>query len=254
LYSTCMRDCYDTCFIESEVKDGRLVVKGSSLNPITSGFLCPKGQMFSKWVHSTERLEKPMIRMNGKLVETDLERAIEIVAEKIKEFIRKGDEEKILVYQYAGDRGVVNYHFPMRLFHKIGVSFLDHGICDRAGQEALKAIYKTAIGLDPEELSGKNLIVYWGMNPFWTNLHGFMLAKRFGLEIWTVDVYKTQTVKRSDRYFLIKPGSDVEFAAAILKVMLENGWYDKRVESLKGFTGLKEMLHGLDMKLSLIHI
>ena len=243
-----MRDCYDTCLIESEVVNGKIKVKGSKLNPITNGFLCPKGQMFPKWVHSKDRLRKPLVRKNGKLVEVSWEEAVNVVAEKIREFVESGKAHKILVYQYAGDRGVVNYYFPMRLFHFIGASFLDRAICDRAGQEALKSVYGTAIGMDPEDLRGRNLIVYWGMNPFWTNLHGFQLAKRLGLEIWSVDVYRTQTVKRSDRSFILKPGSDPEFALAVLKVMLENGWYDERAESLEGFEKLRNSLKDLDLE------
>ena len=243
-----MRDCYDTCLIESEVIDGKMRVKGSFKNPITNGFLCPKGQMFPKWVHSKDRLKNPLVKRDEKFVEVSWKEAIDIVAEVIENLIKSGEEKKILLYQYAGDRGVVNYHFPMRLFHKIGASFLDHGICDRAGQEALKEIYKTAVGMDPEDLKREKLIVYWGMNPFWTNLHGFQMVKDLGLEVWSVDLYKTQTVKRSDRSFLIKPGSDPEFAAAILKVMLENDLYEKSAEKLEGFKELSENLYRIDIK------
>ncbi len=248
MYNTCMRDCYDTCFIETELVDGKIQVKGSYDNPVTNGFLCPKGQMFPKWVHSQNRLENPLLRKDGKLVEVSWKDAIGSVAKVIKDLIKKKEEKRILLYQYAGDRGVVNYHFPMRLFHKIGASFLDHAICDRAGQEALNEIYRTPVGMDPENLKDEKLIVYWGMNPFWTNLHGFQMVEDLGLEIWSVDVYKTQTVKRSDRSFLIRPGSDPEFAAAVLKIMLENGWYEKSVEHLTGFNELSEKLRKVDIK------
>ena len=243
-----MRDCYDTCLIETNVIDGKIRIRGSFKNPLTNGFLCPKGQMFPKWVHSQERLEKPLVKRNGKFIEASWKEAIEIIAEAIKNLIKTGEEKKILLYQYAGDRGVVNYHFPMRLFHKIGASFLDHGICDRAGQEALKEIYGTSIGMDPEDLREEKLIIYWGMNPFWTNLHGFQMAKKYGLEIWSVDVYKTETVKRSDKSFLIKPGSDPEFAIMVLKTMIENGWYEKSVEKLKGFKELSKALSKIDVE------
>ncbi len=243
-----MRDCYDTCLIKTNVIDGKIRIRGSFKNPLTNGFLCPKGQMFPKWVHSKDRLKNPLVKRNGKFIEASWKEAIEIIAEAIKNLIKTGEEKKILLYQYAGDRGVVNYHFPMRLFHKIGASFLDHGICDRAGQEALKEIYGTAIGMDPEDLKEEKLIVYWGMNPFWTNLHGFQMAKKYGLEIWNVDVYRTETVKRSDKSFLIKPGSDPEFAIMVLKTMLENGWYEKGVEKLKGFKELSKALFKIDVE------
>ncbi len=231
MFSACMRDCYDTCSMVSELKNGRLRVRGNPEHPITAGFLCPKGALLPKWFHSEERLRKPLIRTgergSGKFREASWEEAIDLVAGKLREIIARHGSESVLVYQYAGDRGVVNYAFPLRLFHYLNASTLDYGICDRAGQEALKDVYGTAVGLDPEELKNQRLIIYWGINAFWTNLHGFTFAKKHGLEIWTVDVVRTETAKRSHRFFQIKPDTDVLFALGIAKVIIKEGLYDK---------------------------
>ncbi|NJE47943.1 hypothetical protein E3E35_11180, partial [Thermococcus sp. GR7] len=47
-FSVCMRDCYDTCSMISELKDGKLVTRGNPEHPITAGFLCPKGALLPK--------------------------------------------------------------------------------------------------------------------------------------------------------------------------------------------------------------
>ena len=230
-FSVCMRDCYDTCSMISEFKDGKLTVRGSPRHPITAGFLCPKGALLPRWFHAKDRLRNPLIRTgergSGEFRETDWEEAIKLVADKLRETIEEYGSESVLVYQYAGDRGVVNYAFPLRLFHYLNAAMLDYGICDRAGQEALKDVYGTAVGMDPEELKNQKLIVYWGINAFWTNLHGFMLAKKNNLEIWTVDVVRTETAKRSDRFFQIRPDTDVLFALGVAKVLIEENLYDK---------------------------
>ena len=235
-----MRDCYDTCLLETEVVDGKIKVRGSESFPITNGFLCYKGYLLPKWLYSEDRLKSAYIKKSGRLLKAPVDEAVNMVSSKIKELIDQGKSYKILLYQFAGDRGVVNYHFPMRLFHKIGATFLDYGICDRAGQEALKKIYGTAVGMVPKELKKEKLIVYWGMNPAWTNLHGFSLVKKYGLEIWTVDVRVTQTMKASSKGFIVKPGMDAEFALYIAKAMVENGWYDEDfvknyIENFKDF-------------------
>ncbi|AHL22226.1 molybdopterin-dependent oxidoreductase [Thermococcus nautili] len=230
-FSVCMRDCYDTCSMVSELRDGRLRVRGNPEHPITAGFLCPKGALLPKWFHSEDRLKNPLIRTSGRgsgsFREASWEEAIGLVAKKLKETIEKHGSESVLVYQYAGDRGVVNYAFPLRLFHYLNTAVLDYGICDRAGQEALKDVYGTAVGLDPEELKDQRLVVYWGINAFWTNLHGFALAKRHGLEIWTVDVVRTETARRSDRFFQVRPDTDVLLALGVAKVIIEEGLYDR---------------------------
>jgi len=47
-----------------------------------------------------------------------------------------------------------------------------------------------------------------------------MLAKRYNLEIWTVDVVRTETAKRSDRFFHIRPDTDVLLALGVAKVLI----------------------------------
>ncbi|WP_297501691.1 molybdopterin-dependent oxidoreductase [Thermococcus sp.] len=252
-FSVCMRDCYDTCSMISEFKDGRLRVRGNPEHPVTAGFLCPKGALLPKWFHSRDRLRTPLIRRGergrGAFREASWEEAIKLVADKLRETIERYGSESVLVYQYAGDRGAVNYAFPLRLFHYLNTAMLDHGICDRAGQEALKDVYGTAVGLDPEELRNQRLLVYWGINAFWTNFHGFMLARRNDLEIWTVDVVRTETAKKSDKFFQIRPDTDVLFALGVAKVLIEEDLYDKTFvrESVCGFKEFKNYVKTLSL-------
>ncbi|CAB49701.1 molybdopterin-dependent oxidoreductase [Pyrococcus abyssi] len=252
MFSACMRDCYDTCSIISEFRNGKLIVKGNPEHPITRGFLCPKGALLPRWFHSKDRLKLPLIKEGDEFNETSWDKAISLVAEKLKEMIKEYGSESVLVYKYAGDRGVVNYYFPMRLFHYLNASTIDGGICDRAGQEALKDIYGTAVGVDPEKLKEHKLIVYWGINAFWTNLHGFMFAKRNNLEIWTVDVVRTETAKRSDKFFQVRPDTDVLFALGVAKVMIEENLYDEDFvrENVYGFEEFKNYV----IKLSLNYV
>ncbi|HHI00792.1 MAG TPA: dehydrogenase, partial [Thermococcus litoralis] len=247
-----MRDCYDTCAIISEFKNGRLVVRGNPHHPVTGGFLCPKGALLPKWFHSKERLKSPLIRetLEDEFKEVGWEEAIKVVADRLKETIKNHGSESVLVYNYAGDRGVVNYAFPLRLFHYLNTAMLDYGICDRAGQEALKDVYGSAVGMDPEELKDQKLIVYWGVNPLWTNLHGFMLAKKYKLEKWVVDVVRTETAKRSEKFFQIRPNTDVLFALGIAKVIVENKLYDGEFirENVYGFEEFAEYLKRVDLE------
>jgi len=251
MFNVCMRDCYDTCSIISELKEGVLRVKGNPSHPITRGFLCPKGALLSKWFHNEERLKTPLIRedLREDFKETGWEEAINFVAARLSETIQKYGSESVLVYNYAGDRGVVNYGFPLRLFHYLNASMLDYGICDRAGQEALRDIYGTAVGMDPEDLKNQKLIVYWGVNPFWTNLHGFMLARRYGLEKWVVDVVKTETAKKSEKFFQIRPNTDVLFALGVAKVIVESNIYDREFveKNVYGFEKFVEYLSTIDL-------
>jgi anaerobic selenocysteine-containing dehydrogenase len=233
------------------MKDERLVVRGNPDHPITRGFLCPKGNLLPSWFHSTKRLKKPLLRdsLEDKFRSVGWDEAISKIAEKMKEVIEEYGSESILVYNYAGDRGIVNYAYPLRLFHYLNASVIEDGICSRAGKEALKDVYGTFIGLDPEELRNQKLIVYWGVNPFWTNLHGFRLAEKFGIERWVVDVLRTETAKRCERFIQIKPESDIFLALGIAKIIVENELYDADFieKNVYGFEEFKKYVSNLDL-------
>ena len=229
------------------------MVRPNPENGVTSNFLCPKGYHLSEWFHSGERLKDPLVRRGEKpssefsAVGWDV--AMRKIAGKMREVIREHGPRAILLHYYYGDRGLLNANFPHRLFNYLNASIVEDVICDRSGEEALKEIYGDAQGMDPEMLSGEKLIVYWGINAAWTNMHGFALAKRLGLETWAVDVLRSETVKRADRGIVIRPESDVLFALGIAKVMVEEGMYDAEFveKHVAGFESLRDYLRGLSM-------
>jgi len=252
-FNTCMRDCYDTCSLISEIKNGKIRVRANPENKITSNFLCPKGALLPKWLYSEERMKNPLIRSGKKpsmeFKATSWENAMQVIAKEMKSTIENYGANSVLLYYYYGDRGFVNANFPHRLFNYLNASIIEDTICDRSGEEALKDVYGTAQGLDPDELENEKLIVYWGINAAWTNMHGFYLAKREGLDIWSVDVIKTKTAKMSDEFFMLKPETDVLFALGIAKIIVERKLYDERFlrENTKGFEEFKEYLESIDL-------
>ncbi len=252
-FNTCMRDCYDTCSLISEMKDGKIRVRANPKNKVTSNFLCPKGALLPKWLYSEDRVKTPLIRTGKKpslaFKSTSWQDAIQIISKKMKDVIAKYGAKSILLYYYYGDRGFVNANFPHRLFNYLNASIIEDTICDRSGEEALKDVYGTAQGIDPEDLENENLIVYWGINAAWTNMHGFYLAKKFGLDIWSVDVIRTKTAKMSDKFFMIKPERDALFALGIAKIIVEKKLYDEKFvkENTKGFEEFKDYLRSIEL-------
>jgi len=207
-----------------------------------------------KWVSSRDRLRTPLIRVGDRdepnFKEISWDEALGITVSKIRETIKKSGSDKILVYEFSGDRGIINHYFPLRFFNYINASLLDHAICDRAGHEALVDIYGTSVGIDPEDLKKYKLIVYWGINPAWTNLHGFNLARKYGLEIWVVDPVKTTTAKRAHKYFRVNPGTDTLFALAVARVMVEEELYDEEFVSrnVLGFQDFKDYVLTINLE------
>ena len=253
-FNVCMRDCYDTCSLITDIKNGKMLVRANPENKVTYNFLCPKGALLPKWFFSEDRVREPLARKSKKpslnFRKVSWDEAISITANKIKETLKNYDPKSILLYYYYGDRGFVNAHFPHRLFNYLNGSIIEDTICDRTGEEALRDIYGTAQGMDPEELEKEKLIIYWGINAAWTNMHGFYLARRLGLEIWTVDVIRTQTAKKSHKFFMLRPETDVLFALGIAKIIVEKKLHDETFlrNNTIGLEDFKEYLNSLDLE------
>ncbi len=229
-------------------------MRANPANPVTSTFLCPKGYHLPNWFSSEKRLKKPLVitgpKPSDSFRETSWKEAIEITAKKMREVMKSHGPKSILLYYYYGDRGFINANFPHRLFNYLNTSIVEDVICDRSGEEALKEVYGTAQGMDPEMLKNEKLIIYWGINAAWTNMHGFALAKRYGLETWAVDVLRSETVKRVNMGIIIKPESDVLLALGMAKIMVKEEMYDRKFVELHimGFEKFRKYLEELSME------
>ncbi|MGN6779976.1 MAG: molybdopterin-dependent oxidoreductase [Marmoricola sp.] len=85
--------CSNGCGCAIAVKDGRMVgVRGRATDAVNHGLLGPKGPYGSTgWASSPDRLTRPLVRENGRLVETDWDTAMgRVVAESKRLLEEKG--------------------------------------------------------------------------------------------------------------------------------------------------------------------
>ncbi len=226
-FSACPKDCYDSCSIITIVENNLLKITGNKNHPITSGFLCLKSKHFIE-AHLNGRIVYPMERTgnkgSGEFRRITWDYALEKIGEKMKNIMNEHGPESILPVEYAGNRGIISYHFPQRLFNYLGLAKLNHSICDEAGSIALKDIFGTSIGVDPEEIKNSKLVVYWGINPAWTNIHGWKMAKMSGAKIYVVDPLITESAKAADTHIRLKVGTDVDLLLTMLNILKKRGY------------------------------
>ncbi|MEM2169675.1 MAG: molybdopterin-dependent oxidoreductase [Candidatus Bathyarchaeia archaeon] len=235
LTTTCPRDCYDSCFMQVILNnEGELIrILGDRENPITQGFLCPRGAMDIKRTYSGQRVLYPYKRLNGK-PEGEFKRiswneALQFLAEKMKYVLDNFGPDKILLLHYCGNMGLFTLYLPQRLFYALGSSMTDLSICSESGHEALTLHYGSSYGIDPEELPRMKLIVYWGFNAAVSAPHLYALslkAKKNGAIIAVVDPRKNETTKLSDLWVQLKPGSDVALAYGVIKYLIDEDLID----------------------------
>ena len=128
--TVCHRDCPDTCFVDAIVEDGKITsTRGSKENPVTQGFLCPRGIGDPKRVYSTERVLHPYLKDGNEFRRVPWSEAIDLVAGKLTSVLENFGSESVLHYDYPGNQGFLAWQYPERLWRSLGATVTDGALC-----------------------------------------------------------------------------------------------------------------------------
>ncbi len=231
IYTTCTRDCPNTCGLKARVEDGKLVkLTGSQEHPLTRGKSCVKVLRYVKRVYHKDRVLYPMIRVNGQWERATWDQALDLVADKMHTIAAQDGNEAILYYQGYGERTalkLLNGYF-FNLFG--GVTTLTGSLCGGTGQGSQNLDFGNRISHDPLDHYNSKSMILWGRNPVSTNISLVPiirdLRKRGGTVI-LVDPFKNKSAALAHRHIAPIPGRDVYLAMAITKLILEHGGEDR---------------------------
>jgi anaerobic selenocysteine-containing dehydrogenase len=251
--SVCPLDCPDTCSLSVSVDDGVIVgIRGSHANPYTNGVLCAKvPAAYPEFVHGEGRLLRPL-RRAGKKGEGRFERigwdaALDLIHERFTGIMAEHGPQAILPLNYAGPHGfLAGGSMDLRFFHKLGVSLLDRRpLCGGIRSEAWVGTYGAVPGIRPEQAEAAKLIVAWGNNVTWTNLHFVPIvnrARRAGAKLVVVDPKRTKIAEQADLHVALKPGTDVVLAWALTNELERAGALDREfiARHVQGFDAYME--------------
>ncbi len=258
IYTTCTRDCPDSCGMIAHVKDGRLVkLTGHPEHGYTKGFLCQKANGFISRVYSQERQLKPLYRkggtLNGSWVSISWEDALDLTAANIQQTLKDHGPLSILHLQRSGSFGLIK-DLGRRFFNLLGgVTTLTGSLCGGAGSAAHMLDFNELTGHDPTDLAKARFLIIWGRNPAATGVHFLPVIKEVqnrGGQVILIDPIKTQTASYCDFHIAPTPGSDGELALAMAKIILEENLADLAhlEKHTHGFQAFKKMLDDLAFK------
>ena len=236
--SVCPLDCPDTCSLTVTVEDERIVsIKGSRANPYTAGVLCAKvPEAYPGFVHGDGRLKTPLRRTGakgeGRFERISWAQALDIVHERFTAVIAAHGPQAILPLNYAGPHGMLaGGSMDLRFFHRLGASLLDRRpLCGGIRTEAWVGTFGPTPGIRPEQAEHSKLIVAWGSNVTWSNLHVVPIinrARRAGAKLVIVDTRRTKIAEQADLHLAIRPGTDVILAWAMAADLERQGGLDR---------------------------
>jgi anaerobic selenocysteine-containing dehydrogenase len=234
--TVCHRDCPDTCFLDVTVEDGRILsVRGSRENPITRGFVCPRGVGDPKRVYSRKRVLYPHLRKEDRPSESfdrvTWDKALSRLVENLLYTLENHGPESVLLYDYAGNQGVLAWQFPRRLWYALGATTTDYTLCAASGHAAIGLHYGLSYGIPLEELEKMEVITFWGNNARVSAPHHWAFAARarksHNAIIINVDPRESPTSDGADIRLHPRPGSDVALAYGMAREVILHDGVDK---------------------------
>jgi anaerobic selenocysteine-containing dehydrogenase len=258
--SVCPLDCPDTCSLSVTVDGDRIVeVRGSRANPYTAGVICAKvARDFPAIANGTGRLLTPLRRTGskgeGRFEPIAWEDALDIIHARFTAVIAAHGPQAILPLNYAGPHGMLACgSMDLRFFHKLGASLLDRKpLCGGIRSEAWLGTFGPVPGIPPEQVALSKLIVAWGNNVTWSNLHLVPVinaARRQGAKLVVVDPRRTKVAEQADLHLALRPGTDVVLAWAITNELERRGGLDRAFieQHVQGFDGYMDQVRRITM-------
>ena len=196
------------------------------------GKLCPKGLYAMEFALSKNRVKRPLKRNRSALKPIPWGQAIEEISHKLLEIREFYGPDAVAFISSSKISNEENY-LLQKIARLFGTNNIDNcaRICHEASVHALKTTIGTGTQTNPyEDIENFGAILIWGYNPAGTHpvvVDYIKKAKKRGAKIIVVDVRETITMNLADYKFVIKPGTDIVLANAMMNVIIREELYNE---------------------------
>lgn len=242
--------CPVQCGLLVYVEDNKVLkIEGDRDHPITQGFICIKGIEAKEYPDHPERLNYPLKRVGergeGLWKRISWEEAMDEIAEKIRHIRDKFGPEALVhsAGTYHGPDCGIGIRF-LNLFGSPNLAEIGIACAGPAMEaEALTYGFGPTMGIP---VPGKTkCIVLWGRHPSASappSWKAMLSCKEKGAKLIVIDPRLTEEAKKADIWLQLRPGSDGALAMGWLKIIIDEGLYDREFveEWTIGFDRLKE--------------
>ncbi|MBC8019100.1 MAG: molybdopterin-dependent oxidoreductase [Verrucomicrobia bacterium] len=239
--------CGTGCNLTLGVKDNKVLTTIYDENQgFHKGQLCVRGRFGYQFISSDQRLTKPLVRKNGRLVETGWDEALEIVSSRLKGAAgasaaiatpRLTNEELMLFKKLMVTAGSNNYDHSAGYAH----AALTDGF---AGSFGATASPSTIL-----DIQKSDLLLVIKTDAYETHpVVGFeinMAVKNKGVVLNILSDKQGKLSKLPDARTLVHtPGSEVAILNAMAKVILDNKLADGSATAVPGYADFEKALAG----------
>ena len=233
--------CSNGCGADIAVKDGRMVgIRGRAGDTVNHGRLGPKGLYGSTpWASSPDRLTRPLIRQDGRLVETDWETAMGRIVEVSKGLLeQKGPLSHGF---YTSGQLFLEEYYTLAVIGKAGLGTPHMDGNTRLCTATSAAAFKESFGADGQpgsytDIEHCDAIFLFGHNmpETQTVLWARILDRTRGEDpprIVCVDPRRTMVALEAERtggvHLAPRVGTNLALMNGLTRELLANGWIDE---------------------------
>lgn len=252
--STICPYCSCGCGINLVIKDDEIIGQEPwKEHPVNEGMNCPKGRNAYQFLLSEDRLKKPMVKENGELKETSWERALDTIADALKE--SEPDDFGLL----ASGKNTNEDAYILQKFTRAVMGTNNVEYCGRLCHSPTAAGLGPTVGagvmpISEIDIERSDCIILAGVNlkenfPMLTMRA--IRAKEKGATVIVIDPRKNATARYlGDIHLQLKSGTDVAVLNAMMKTILDQGLENTDfIESrTTGIEELREHLSSIEMK------
>ncbi|MCP3875418.1 MAG: molybdopterin-dependent oxidoreductase, partial [Desulfobacteraceae bacterium] len=212
-----------------------VAVKGDPNCSVNKGLCCVKGYHSIQILYGKDRFTTAYVRKNGKLVPTPIDKALDLVASKMKESIKKTGKDSVSIYG-SGQWSIPDGYAASKFFKGcLGTNNVEANA--RLCMASAVTGCLTTFGLDEpmgcyEDIDNADVFITWGNNMAEMHpvLFSRMLANRKSkthVKIIDLTTRSTRSSQAADKSMLFNPQSDLAIANAICYEIIKNNWVNK---------------------------
>ena len=234
------QEVFSICFMCTVRCPIRVLVENDDVkwiegNPHVAGIegaLCAKGSAGLALLHDAERPQYPMIRIGergaGQWRQATWNEALDYVAAKLKDIIKKHGPQSLVF----GERTNLNSHISQTFMQALGSpNYFTH---DALCKGSVNTAFRSLTGYTDEQVgvdyANTRYIVLYGRNIFESleikPINHLLSAMEKGARLTYIDPRVSITATKADRYWMIRPGTDLALNYALIHTILKERLYD----------------------------
>ena len=229
------RVCTSVCGILVDVDgDDVIAVHGDPDHPFSQGYTCPKGRALPQIHHHPDRLEHPLIRVDGELRPTTWDACLDDLVGRLRATIEQHGPQSVGINFGTGvGMDAAGYRIAQGLHAAIGTpaKFSPLTIDGTAKVLIAELMGGTQAMTGRPDYDNATFAMFIGSNPVVSHGHTVGMPNPRGMirdlakhaEVWIVDPRRTETTRMATHHLAPRPGTDYAVLAYLVREVLRDG-------------------------------